>query len=122
MDNSGPKFWIAVVFMILGIFLFYLLVGYFENKEIYFTHFKGHIRSTGEQRDTKIPFVILTNGQKVYLGSWIGLGGVKLKNSDTLIKPNKSFKVYLKRNGKINDSFPHMSANDLRAKLVKQIN
>jgi hypothetical protein len=122
MDNSGPKFSIAVVFMILGIFLFYLLVGYFENKDIYFSNFKGHIVSRGEQRDTKIPFVILSNDQKVYLGSWIGLGAFTLKKSDTLIKPNKSFKVYLKRNGKINDSFSHMSANDLRAKLVKQIN
>lgn len=121
MRQQFLNFSTQLFILISGIFLFYLLVGYFENKKIYFTHFKGHIRSRGEQRDTKIPFVILTNGQKVYLGSWIGLGGVKLKNSDTLIKPNKSFKVYLKRKGKINDSFPHMSANDFRANLVKQI-
>jgi hypothetical protein len=121
MDNSGPKFWIAVVFMILAGFLFFFVVGYFQKKDQYLRGVEGHPVSRGKSRDTKLPFVVLSDGYKVYLGSWDGTERITLKDSDTLIKPQKSFKLYFKRKGEIRDSFRHMLDDDLSAKFVKYV-
>jgi hypothetical protein len=48
----------------------------------------------------------LSDRSGVSLSSFHGLGEVNSK-SDTLLKPKRSFKIYLKRNGKIIDSGKH---------------
>ena len=118
MDNSGPKFWIGVVIMILAGFLFFFVVGYFQKKDQYLRGLEGHPVSRGKSRDTELPFVVLSDGHRVYLTTWNDYY-INLKDSDTLIKPKKSFKLYLKRKGKIKDSFKHVSADELSAKFIK---
>ena len=121
MDHSGPKIWIRVVIMVLAVFLFFFVTNYFHHKEEYLRSVEGHPVSRGKSRDTELPFVVLSDGYRIYLGSWDGTERITLKDSDTLIKPPKSFKLYFKRKGEIRDSFRHMLADDLSAKFIKQV-
>ena len=113
----------VIFVLIVGIagFLFYPILSYYDSKEIYFYKFNGEIELFGKGRDTKLTYVILSDRKKVWLGSWLNPDAVNLNKGDTLFKREKSFKMYLKRDGQLKDSFMYIHADDYASKFIKKV-
>lgn len=107
MDEREKK---KVIYTLLigffGIVLLKFTFDYFWSRGIYNRAFNGEVVSFGKSRDTKVLYVNLSDDSRVYLGNYFKRHENPQKG-DTLIKRKKSFKVYIKRKGKILDSFNH---------------
>lgn len=108
------------ILLVAGI-LFFGTITYFGFKKLYLNKKEGHVINRYKSRGVGDPTVVLSDGSKVSLTSYYKLGYVNLKDTDTLIKPKRSFKIYHKRTGIIKDSFKNVIYNYPTSWLIRKV-